>query len=59
MSWRRMPLNTAFPEGIDLDNPETLGLRLVSALTAQVEGTIELRRDPRPVFTIRFPDSTE
>lgn len=44
-----------FPEGIDLDNPETLGLRLVSALTAQLEGTIELQREPHPIFTIRFP----
>lgn len=44
-----------FPGEIDLNNPQTLGLRLVSALTAQLGGTIELQRAPHPVFTIRFP----
>ncbi|MFP4484208.1 MAG: PAS domain S-box protein [Spirochaetaceae bacterium] len=46
-----------FPAEIDLDNPQTLGLRIVSALTAQLDGTIELQRAPHPVFTIRFPTS--
>jgi PAS domain S-box-containing protein len=44
-----------FPKGVALDNPETLGLRLITALVQQLRGTIELRRDPYPVFTIRFP----
>jgi two-component sensor histidine kinase len=44
-----------FPEDIDLDNPETLGLRLISALVTQLDGTIELQRKPNPRFTIRFP----
>ncbi len=44
-----------FPEDIDLDNPDTLGLRLISALTEQLNGTIELNRAPEPEFTIRFP----
>lgn len=44
-----------FPEGIDLENPSTLGLRLVSALVSQLNGTVELTRAPHPVFTIRFP----
>lgn len=44
-----------FPENIDPDNPETLGLQLVSALVDQLKGTIELKRTPKPVFTIRFP----
>lgn len=44
-----------FPEEIDLDNPTTFGLQLVSALVEQLEGTIELKRSPVPVFTIHFP----
>lgn len=44
-----------FPEDVDLDNPETLGLRLVSALVEQLEGTVELQRETHPVFAIRFP----
>jgi PAS domain S-box-containing protein len=47
-----------FPEEIELDNPKTLGLRLISALVSQLEGTIELQRVPYPVFTIRFPVSS-
>lgn len=44
-----------FPGEIDLDNPETLGMRLISALVGQLEGSIDLKREPHPVFTIRFP----
>ena len=44
-----------FPENIDLENPHTLGLRLVSALVSQLRGTAELTRSPHPEFTIRFP----
>ena len=44
-----------FPEKIDFDNPQTLGLRLVFALTAQLDGTMDLQRAPHPVFTMRFP----
>jgi hypothetical protein len=44
-----------FPEDVDLDNPSGLGLQLVSALVAQLKGTLELQRSPNPVFTIRFP----
>ena len=43
-----------FPKDIDVENPQTLGLRLISALTAQLGGTVELRREPHPVFAIRF-----
>lgn len=45
-----------FPEEIDLDNPGTLGLRLITTLVEQLEGSIELRREPYPVFTFRFSD---
>ncbi|MFP4563191.1 MAG: sensor histidine kinase [Spirochaetia bacterium] len=44
-----------FPPGVSLDNPETLGLRLVSGLVKQLRGSIELVGKPHPVFTIRFP----
>jgi PAS domain S-box-containing protein len=44
-----------FPDEVDLGNPQTLGLRLISALTVQLGGTINLRRAPHPAFTIRFP----
>ena len=44
-----------FPENIDLDNPATLGLRLITNLVAQIDGTIELRKQPNPKFTIKFP----
>lgn len=44
-----------FPDTIQLDNPDTLGLQLISALVQQLEGTIDLKRKPHPVFTIRFP----
>ena len=46
-----------FPEDIDLDNPETLGLQLITALVDQLHGTLELQRKPHPVFTITFPCS--
>ena len=44
-----------FPETVDLDNPSSLGLQLISALVGQLNGTIELQRSPHPLFTIRFP----
>lgn len=46
-----------FPENVDLRKPKTLGLQLVSALVNQLQGTLELNRQPHPVFTIRFPKS--
>ncbi|MFP4563955.1 MAG: PAS domain S-box protein [Spirochaetia bacterium] len=44
-----------FPEEIDIDGAKTLGLQLVSALVVQLQGTLELKRKPHPVFTITFP----
>jgi two-component sensor histidine kinase len=44
-----------FPEDIPIDTPKTLGLRLINALVAQLQGRLELQRRPSPVFTIRFP----
>ena len=44
-----------FPGDIDIDNPDTLGLKLISALVNQLGGTLELTRKPRPLFVLRFP----
>jgi two-component sensor histidine kinase len=44
-----------FPEEIRLDNPSTLGLRLIAALVRQLGGTLSLKRRPYPEFMIRFP----
>ena len=44
-----------FPEEISFDNPDTLGLRLISALVDQIHGTLELQKKPHPTFTFRFP----
>jgi len=44
-----------FPENIDLYNSESLGLRLISALVGQLAGTIELQKNPFPIFKIKFP----
>jgi PAS domain S-box-containing protein len=46
-----------FPEDIDLYNPRTLGLRLISSLARQLDGTIELRKSPYPKYTIKLPIS--
>lgn len=45
----------AFPAAIDIENPDTLGLRLVSALVGQIGGTLSLTRKPYPLFTFQFP----
>jgi PAS domain S-box-containing protein len=42
-------------EEITLDNPKTLGLRLIAALVNQLKGTIFVDREPNPRFSIRFP----
>lgn len=44
-----------FPDNIDIHNPESLGLQHIAALVRQLEGTIELQREPSTQFTIRFP----
>ncbi len=43
-----------FPEEINMDHSPTLGLRLISTLVEQIDGTVELHRKPHPVFTIKF-----
>ena len=44
-----------FPDDVDLDRAESLGLQLVHALTAQLDGSVEVKRDPETTFIIRFP----
>lgn len=43
------------PAGIDLQNPDTLGLQLVGALVDQLEGTLDVGRSPGATFTLTFP----
>jgi PAS domain S-box-containing protein len=45
------------PEEVDIENPQTLGLQLITALVSQLQGQIEVKRTPNPTFTIRFPMS--
>jgi PAS domain S-box-containing protein len=42
------------PGDIDLENPDRLGIQLVTALVDQLEGELELKRDNGTEFTIRF-----
>lgn len=44
-----------FPEAVDFENTDTLGLRLIKVLALQLEGTVELLKRPETLFTIRFP----
>ena len=45
----------AVPEIISLENSSTLGLKLVSTMIKQVNGSIEMQRAPHPVFTLTVP----
>ena len=42
------------PESFDLENPDSLGIQLITTLVDQLEGEIELKRDNGTEFTIRF-----
>jgi PAS domain S-box-containing protein len=43
-----------FPEDVDIEKPQTLGFQIVSDLTKQLEGRIELRRKDGTEFEITF-----
>jgi PAS domain S-box-containing protein len=43
------------PDTVRLDNPTTLGLRLIKALVSQLEGTVELDNTVSPSYLIQFP----
>ncbi|TFH03624.1 MAG: PAS domain S-box protein, partial [Methanosarcina sp.] len=42
------------PESFDLENPDNLGMQLVTTLVDQLDGEIELKRDNGTEFIIRF-----
>jgi two-component sensor histidine kinase len=44
-----------FPEGLDAQTADSLGLQLVHLLTEQLGGTITLTRDRGTTITLRFP----
>jgi len=44
-----------FPQDIDFEHSDTLGLSLLQALARQLGGTIELHKKPAAHYTIRFP----
>ncbi len=44
-----------FPLDVDLSQTTTLGMRIVTMLVDQLDGSLSLRREPSPEFTIRFP----
>ncbi|HEX3013088.1 MAG TPA: ATP-binding protein [Methanobacterium sp.] len=43
-----------FPEGLDFQNTETLGLRLVNILVSQINGVITLDKSEGTSFKIEF-----
>jgi two-component sensor histidine kinase len=43
-----------FPQGMDIQNTDTLGMQLVRELVKQLEGTIELDRNDGTTFKITF-----
>ncbi|MBU4306355.1 MAG: PAS domain S-box protein [Acidobacteria bacterium] len=43
------------PVGVDWENPESLGLRLVKMLNRQLNGSIELDHSAGTVFRLKFP----
>jgi PAS domain S-box-containing protein len=42
------------PEDLDMENPETLGMQLITALVDQLDGELEINRDCGTEFCIRF-----
>ncbi len=44
-----------FPDDKSMDSPKTLGLRLISALTEQLKGVVELIRSPETTFRFTIP----
>jgi two-component sensor histidine kinase len=43
------------PDGIDINNPKTLGIQLVNDLVKQIDGQISVKRKPGTTFIINFP----
>ena len=47
-----------FPQNVDFRNIDSMGMQLVCGLTQQINGTVDLERNPGTTFKISFP-STE
>ncbi|MBI4814476.1 MAG: sensor histidine kinase, partial [Methanobacterium sp.] len=45
-----------FPSDIEPDQTDSLGLQLVTSLTQQIGGKLELERSPRTTFRITFEE---
>lgn len=45
---------TGIPESISIEDSETLGIQLVTILVDQLDGALELKRDPGTEFVISF-----
>lgn len=43
------------PRELALGSTKTLGMRLIQTLVDQLQGSLELTREPHPVYKIRFP----
>jgi two-component system, sensor histidine kinase PdtaS len=46
---------TGLPDSFDPERTETLGLRLVSLLAGQLDGTVAINRSGPTRFSMRFP----
>ncbi|MFO7730712.1 MAG: histidine kinase, partial [Spirochaetia bacterium] len=44
------------PRSVDISSTDTLGFRLIQTLVEQIQGSLEITREPHPVFVIRFPN---
>ncbi|MCC7551280.1 MAG: sensor histidine kinase [Methanobacterium sp.] len=44
------------PTDFELDKSDSLGMLLVTSLTSQIQGEVELERDPGTTFRIKFKD---
>jgi two-component sensor histidine kinase len=42
------------PKSIDFENPNSLGMHLVTTLVDQLDGELKLKQDNKTEFTIRF-----
>jgi PAS domain S-box-containing protein len=47
------------PDGFDLDDSPGLGLKLVSSLISQLNGTVEMKSEGGTEFTFSFPEKME
>ncbi len=47
-----------FPKGLDFRETESLGMQLITTLTEQLDGSIELTNGTGTKFEITFPDTT-